>query len=503
MQRKGSLIASLLCLVVVLVSLVGHQAEASPVSSQLSPFGVEINREQVERTGNRVQRAGIDWVRYNAILWSEVEPVPGMRNWAALSAVEADFARLQAQGAAVVVVVRGTPTWAQQLPGTHCGPIRVEALNAFATFLHDLALRYSQPPYNIHYWEIWNEPDVDPALIPGFYPFGCWGNAADPSYGGRYYAEMLKRAYPAIKQANPQAQVIMGGLMLDCDSTRELSNLYLPLLAQAENATTTATITATTPLVAALPAPPPAPPKNHLIAPEQGNVPCVAGRFLEGVLQQGGGNAFDILAYHSYAFWDEHQHDWEQNYPPWSHRGGALLGRLDFLRTTLQQYGVQKPILLNEGSLLCRNSDPACFAGDFLDDQANYVVRFYTRAWANGLLGAAWYTLNDPDWNESGMMTASGESRPAYETLRFMANLLEGARYTGQLSSGTLEGYAFRSGETDYHVYWTNDGSVVDVTVAGASWTSYHKSGKLLHARRAPGDGIQVGFDPVFVEVHP
>lgn len=39
----------------------------------------------------------------------------------------------------------------------------------------------------------------------------------DEYYGGVDYAEMLKVAYPSIKQADPNAQVMVGGLLLDCN----------------------------------------------------------------------------------------------------------------------------------------------------------------------------------------------------------------------------------------------------------------------------------------------
>jgi hypothetical protein len=83
--------------------------------------------------------------------------------------------------------------------------------------MHDLVARYSVPPYNVKYWELWNEPDVDPALaglIGGDIPFGCWGDSTDPYYGGGYYAEMLKAVYPRIKAADPQAQVARGRIAL-------------------------------------------------------------------------------------------------------------------------------------------------------------------------------------------------------------------------------------------------------------------------------------------------
>lgn len=491
----------LFCTVALLALLIQDYTQASlSEPPRLSHFGVEINRGQLARTGSRVRDANLSWVRYNAILWSEVEPVPGIRDWSALHEVETELVQINAMGATPLVIVRGTPVWAQQRPNTQCGPIQHEALDAFASFLYDLVARYSAPPYNVSYWEIWNEPDVDPTLVPEILPFGCWGDEDDPYYGGGYYAEMLQRVYPAIKQANPNAQVIMGGLMLDCDATpRETTtafSFYLPLITQSLPASSLSE---------------PASPPQHTTSAVSSvaitsthqlplrSITCTSGRFLEGVLQNGGGHAFDILAYHSYAFWDSQERDWELAHPSWSHRGGAMLGRLDFIRTLMNQYGVSKPVLLNEGSLLCRNSS-RCFEDDFLDDQANYVIRYYTRAWANGMMGAAWYTLNDPDWQESGLMDELDQSRPSYLALQFLATLLGDATYLGTLSSGSLEGYAFINGEIRYEFYWTNDTSTVAVTLPENTRFIYNKFGQRL----VPSSNtIQVGFDPVVLEVQP
>lgn len=163
--------------------------------------------------------AGLTWVRYNGILWPEVETTQGERDWSVLQPVEQELRTLAEAGLTTVVVVRGAPTWAQQIPGVMCGPITPAALDTFASFLHDLVARYSVAPYNVRYWELGNEPDVAPAFVPETMPYGCWGDTNDPYYGGGYFAEMLKRAYPAIKQANPHAQVVLGGLALDCDPT--------------------------------------------------------------------------------------------------------------------------------------------------------------------------------------------------------------------------------------------------------------------------------------------
>ena len=85
-----------------------------------------------------------------------------------------------------------TPAWAQKYPGVACGPISEDALDDFAEFMAALVSRYSQPPYNVRYWEIGNEPDIDRTLVDSQSIYGCWGEKDDPYYGGKYYGEMLK-----------------------------------------------------------------------------------------------------------------------------------------------------------------------------------------------------------------------------------------------------------------------------------------------------------------------
>ena len=56
------------------------------------------------------------------------------------------------------------------------------------------------------YWEIWNEPDVESLIVDPNSLYGCWGHNKDPSYEGGYFAEMLKKVYPAMKEANPKQE---------------------------------------------------------------------------------------------------------------------------------------------------------------------------------------------------------------------------------------------------------------------------------------------------------
>ncbi|GAB4428702.1 MAG: hypothetical protein OHK0015_11870 [Chloroflexi bacterium OHK40] len=438
----------------VLLGLLGREVHegsgSAPLGAPATPaplLGVEINRGTVGATAGRLPELGSTMVRYNMVDWGVVEATRGTRNWAALAGLEAELAAISATGAAPLVIVSGAPAWAQRERGKACGPIRTDALDEFAAFVGEMVTRYSGPPYNVRHWEFGNEPDAPYQLLPGDSPFGCWGNERDADYGGGAYAEMLKAVYPAVKAANPAALVVTGGLLMDCDPA--------------------------------------------------GPAPCASGRFFEGMLKQGAGAAFDILAFHSYPYWGPVQEDWDINHPKWKQRGGSLAGKLDVLRDAMAAYGVNKPILLNEGSLICYRSDPTCGPQGFYEDQANYAVRLVARSYAEGLYGMLWYTLNGPGWQESGLLDAGQNPRPTYTALRFIGQLLAGATYDGRSSDGPLESYRFRKGSTAYTIYWTNDGSARELSLPDGARALY----TMLGEPRALTPTFVVGFEPLIVEV--
>ena len=422
-----------------------------PVSTGNSAImGVEINEGRVLGIAAKVSEAKQSWVRYNSIDWSAVEPQRGNRNWGALSGVEADLQAISRQGAKAMVIVRRTPQWAQTPSGGLCGPIKEEALSDFAAFMSDVVRRYSSGPYNVKYWEMGNEVDVHPGLIDPKMPFGCWGDQNDAYYGGGYYAQMLKTVYPAIKRADRSAQVVIGGLLIDCD--------------------------------------PDQPPAGK---------DCLPSKFLEGILRNGGANAFDIVAYHAYPLWNPNMNDSDLEEPKWKHRGGILLGKLSFVRQVMANYGVNKPIHMNEGGLLCHESNTLCPSDTFYNAQANYVPRLYARAWANGLQSAVWYTLNGPGWREGGLLDGSGNPRPAYNALKFMGNLLGGATFQKTLSTGKLEGYAFTNRNTEIQLYWSNDGSTHSVSVPARTEAVYNKVGQSISF----SGSISVGQEPIYIQI--
>jgi len=183
--------------------------------------------------------------------------------------------------------------------------------------------------------------------------------------------------------------------------------------------------------------------------------------------------------------------------PAWRPRGGGVLGKLQLLRQTLARYQADKPVLLTEAGLLCYQSSPNCGAR-FFAAQAAYLTRVYARAWANGLVGAIWYTLEGPGWEKAGLLDEQQQPRPAYQALSFMAGLLQGASYVGSRSGGPIEGYAFRKGTTLYEFRWTNDDRPTRIAWPAGAAAAYN-----LYGQPVPitGPDLEVNFNPVVIEI--
>jgi Cellulase (glycosyl hydrolase family 5) len=129
------------------------------------------------------------WIRV-FLGWNGLETAQGSYNTAEIAAYAHFFSRLPA-GTKIDVDVSGSPAWANGGSQSISTPPVDNA--AYAGFLNHLVNAFHG---RVTAWEIWNEEDNS----------GWWSGTP------AQYVGLLKAAYPAVKSADPNATVIVGGL---------------------------------------------------------------------------------------------------------------------------------------------------------------------------------------------------------------------------------------------------------------------------------------------------
>ncbi|MFQ5615846.1 MAG: hypothetical protein ACE5GO_05230 [Anaerolineales bacterium] len=441
--------------------------EDTSIQPALPPImGMEINRQDYnEERLELVIRSGTYWLRLNGVIWSKVEPNEGERDWDSIADLEIPLRAAAEAGMEVILIVRSTPSWAQRDDGVFCGPVHPDKLESFAAFVRDTVTRYSQPPFNVAYWELWNEPEVGVREARPTSPYGCWGDPGDPYYGGGYYAEVLEIVYPQIKVVNPDAQVLVGGLLLDCDPINP------PLLGDGQ-------------------------PKD-----------CTNARYLEGILLNGGGDYFDGISFHAYDYYNGSTYgnpNWGAGRffdEPDGKLVPVLAAKARYLRNLLTQYGHPGKFLINtETALICGRdgTEPPCQAEEFIRTKARYLVQSYVVAAANGLRGNVWYSLTG--WRGSGLVPRNAEPTLAYTAYQFIDSQLTGAVFMREIPDlpGILV-YEFRKDEKTLWALWSMDGELVEVTLPAMPTASFDTFGEPL----SPVEQFYAGAAPIFVEWGP
>lgn len=442
-----------------------------------SVFGVEttyIDQNLLNKAGN----IPTYWWRYNAFLWNQIEPQdvdPSLYNWGAVQ--ENSLVAASQQGFTIVAVVKNTPHFAQAINDPQnipCSPIRSNQTNEFIEFIHELAVRYSAPPYNIRYWQLGNEPDVDVDLFSGpnfnlrySSPYGCWGDDADPYYGGKYYADFLKIFSDTIKTVNPSAQITNGGLLLDCHPVNDAPN-------------------------------------------------CPSGTFFDGIIlrlqELNALSALDYVSFHAYARWYSNL-KFDEEYKGFTSHGGVLLGKSYFLREIMTSRGVNplKPLLVTEGGTMCARPDDAAplpsgikcsdldSPPEFSDDQAEHIVWHYVRSIADGISGMMWYTLNYQSYRHVGLLNADSSDKPAYIAYQFLVSQLGDAQYVGPLNQffPTLRAYEFSKNSQRIWVLWAPDQLDHSIFMPSGFQAAFDKLGSLINV--PPGATTLTINSPVYL----
>jgi hypothetical protein len=412
-------------------------------------MGMEMHGTETDSVRALVEQAGTGWIRRNGLLWANVESTPGERLWDA--GLENELIRYAQSGANIILIVRATPEWARQVVEASCGPVKDSEFAAFARFLFDAVSRYSVPPYNVKYWEIWNEPDV--VINPSDSPFGCWGRD-DPTYGGTYYGEMLKVVYPQIKAANPEAQVLVGGLLLDCD----------PRIPEA----------CTNP------------------------VPAL---YLQGILEAGAGNSFDGISYHAYDYYmGGLGHYGNKNWgSQWNTTGPVAAAKMNFLQSQLASFGIQGKYLINTESALI-SYDGVCDDTCELS-KAYYAAQIYTLTKALNMPASIWFSFTG--WRGSGMVGPGPEFAPlpVYQAYAIASSQLANTTFTRTVDNFPgVKIYELQRGGETLWVLWSLDGEPHPIQLEHAPQGAWDALGQ---AEPVNGMEITVTIKPIYILMNP
>ena len=350
--------------------------------SWVAPFGTETHDYELLA---RATEAQMKWMRVS-LRWDEVEPTKGSYNWAIY---DDRLAKVAEAGLTPIVYIWKNPSWAA---ATNCGPLYND--QDLADFLTAVVGRYRDSPYDVKYWEIYNEPDHWQSGT-----IGCMGDDVPE------YVSLLEVAHDTIKALDPEAHILLGGLAM---------------------------------------------------------VGSVNLDFLEQVLEEGGGDYFDIVSFHFYA--EQINAAYTCSDPPECTVRG-LLGKAAIIRDTLAQYGHDKPLMLTETGKRCLSAYPdvAPCSAEELEIQADYVPILNVRGMSTDLESIIWYTLEWPGFYHSSLLDQSGTPKPAYLAYQTLTEELAGARYGRRIEDPypycpEIEQHLFslRGGRAEKTVLWTN-----------------------------------------------
>ncbi|HSX29032.1 MAG TPA: cellulase family glycosylhydrolase [Candidatus Saccharimonadales bacterium] len=175
----------------------------------IGPDVLQLDDAALQKRLAAMQAVGIGWVRV-PIAWQDVQPRgPNDYTWTAYDRVIRALGKYQFK---MIATLYSAPVWAKGACSAACPFANA---NQFAAFAARAATHYQ--PMGVQIWEVWSEPNTA----------ASWQAQPDAIA----YAKLLQATYPAIRQANPQAIVITGGLSphpTDDDHIAEIE--YLPQL---------------------------------------------------------------------------------------------------------------------------------------------------------------------------------------------------------------------------------------------------------------------------------
>ncbi|MCX5696954.1 MAG: beta-galactosidase [Candidatus Omnitrophica bacterium] len=211
-----------LCIIFVFLILIGCQAQrervrenrmTDPGSRRENPFGVleflhwnhpwnnhkYATRKDLEKAAALMREAGVGTVRMD-FLWQDIEPQQGKFDFAKYDFI---VELLRNNNITVLGILDYSVDWdSPQRKWNY--PSKDH--RRFIDYARKVVVRYRD---KVKYWEVWNEPDSHT----------YW----EPQDGLAGYCALLKDAYIALKEIDPECRILNGGLAGGLSS---VNNLY-------------------------------------------------------------------------------------------------------------------------------------------------------------------------------------------------------------------------------------------------------------------------------------
>jgi len=425
---------------------------------RVPPFGIQFYGSHRDDTFAYAENAGARWIRV-PVSWASAEPVDATPKQYRWSTVDSWVANATQAGIHLVLTLEGHPSWATEyVQGVVTDTTDLEE------FVVALVERYDGDGLDdapgspqVHNFEFYNEPD-------NFFPWAggdMWGRWGDD---GEFYAHLLQTLHPLVKAADPDANLVFGGIALDWFDDSE-----------------------------------PPGPFGH--------------EFLDDVLAEcEGQDCFDVMNFHYYTLFR----------PTWEEYGPDIIGKTNYVRGKLAQYGFEDtPVICTEAGLAGGGG-----VGD--DElQSRYVCKGYVRAMAAGLGTVVWYMISDAtDGFLPGLLNSDLDPKPSYDAYQTMTEMLGPAQYQYVVTStiaitttALTYDYVFRRLGRRLDVVWTedeiappydpDDDPSVPFTVTAGSLRVVDKFGIetwLNDEDDGSADGritVTVGGSPIYLEYYP
>jgi hypothetical protein len=258
-----------------------------------------------------------------------------------------------------------------------------------------------------------------------------------------------------MKAEDVSAQILVGGLLLDCD------------------------------------------PNNPPIQASGLPKDCRMSNFMEGVILSGAAPFFDGISFHSYDYYygalgQFGNPNWHSL---WSSNGTALIQKTEFLKRLLSRYNLETKYLMStEVGLLCSVN---C-GTDFELTKSYELIQTYVQSIRFNLRSNIWYDLWGY-WRNSGLLYPNGTPRPAFRAYSIAQAELGTARYQGDVSQPGILVYQFHNGKNKVWVAWSQDGVTRSLPLWYAPQAGYDTQGNPI----AVSNPMPVGMAPLFIEFAP